>query len=55
MVGVTKQTISGWEHDRRKPDAEDIRALCIALGCSADYLLGLTDDPAGKPTERMGW
>lgn len=21
MVGVTKQTVSGWENDRRKPDA----------------------------------
>ena len=26
MVGVTKQTISGWETDRRVPDADDLRA-----------------------------
>lgn len=24
LVGVTKQTVSGWEHDRRMPDANDI-------------------------------
>jgi transcriptional regulator with XRE-family HTH domain len=48
MVGVTKQTVSGWENDRRKPDAEDIRNLCHALGCTADYLLGLCDDPSGN-------
>lgn len=48
MVGVTKQTVSGWENDRRKPDAEDIRNLCRALGCTADYLLGLCDDPSGN-------
>ena len=44
LVGVSKQTISGWEHNTSKPNAEYIRALCIALDCSADYLLGLTDE-----------
>ena len=43
-VGVTKQTISGWETDRRVPDADVIKALCVALDCTADYLLGLADD-----------
>ena len=44
-VGVTKQTISGWEHDRRIPYSDDLVALCKALGCSADYLLELSDKP----------
>ena len=44
MVGVSKQTISGWEHDTSKPNANYLRELCMALGCSADYLLELTDD-----------
>lgn len=44
MVGVSKQTISGWEHDTSKPNANYLRELCVALDCSADYLLGLTDD-----------
>lgn len=44
MVGVSKQTISGWEHDTSKPNANYLRELCIALDCSADYLLELTDD-----------
>lgn len=47
FVGVSKQTISNWEHDYRKPDANDIRQLCLALECTADYLLGLVDDPRG--------
>ncbi len=47
MVGVTKQTISGWETDRRVPDADDLRALCKVLNCTADYLLEFTDDPNG--------
>lgn len=44
LVGVTKQTISGWERGRRTPNADDLVKLCQALNCSADYLLGLTDD-----------
>jgi len=44
MVGVSKQTISGWEHDTSKPNANYLRELCMALDCSADYLLELTDD-----------
>lgn len=44
LVGVSKQTISGWENDRSKPDANYIRKLCKVLDCSADYLLELTDD-----------
>lgn len=44
LVGVTKQTISGWEHDRRTPDSDDLVKLCLALDCTADYLIGLTDD-----------
>lgn len=27
LVGVSKQTISNWEHDYRKPDAQDIHLL----------------------------
>ena len=46
-VGVTKQTISGWERGRRVPDADAIVALCKALDCSADYLLGLSDELGG--------
>lgn len=44
MVGVSKQTISGWEHDSSKPNANYIRELCRALDCSADYLLELSND-----------
>ena len=47
FVGVTKQTISGWENDRRIPDADNIRELCKALDCSSDYLLELSDNFEG--------
>jgi len=29
----------------RMPDPKTLVKICRALGCSADYLLGLTDDP----------
>ena len=51
LVGVSKQTVSNWEHDRRMPDADNLRELCRALGCTADYLLELAD----SPTEHMRW
>lgn len=47
LVGVTKQTVSGWENDRRLPDANDLRELCRVLDCTADYLLELTDEING--------
>ena len=47
LVGVKKQTVSGWENDHRLPDANDLRNLCRVLDCTADYLLELTNDPHG--------
>lgn len=51
LVGVSKQTVSNWENDRRMPDANNLRALCQALGCTADYLLELSS----SPNERVRW
>lgn len=51
LVGVSKQTISNWEHDYRSPDAENIVKLCKVLGCTSDYLLGLVD----SPNEHVKW
>lgn len=47
LVGVSKPTVSNWENDRRLPDANNLRELCRALDCTADYLLELTNDPRG--------
>lgn len=50
-LDVSKQTISGWENDYRTPNGDDIRALCKLLGCTADYLLELSDNP----NENIKW
>lgn len=38
-----KSTISNYENDYRKPDADMIRKLAEYYGVTADYLLGLTE------------
>jgi len=47
-IGVTKQTISGWENGYRTPDADSLKEMCGVLDCSSDYLLGLSDEIKGN-------
>ena len=42
-IGVHKQTISRWESGKRAPNGEEIRLLVELFGCSADFILGLSD------------
>ena len=42
-INVHKQTISRWKSGKRVPNGEEIRALAVVLGCSGDFLLGITD------------
>jgi transcriptional regulator with XRE-family HTH domain len=44
-VGVTVNAITHIEKGRSDPRASTLYGLCTALGVSADYLLGLTDNP----------
>jgi transcriptional regulator with XRE-family HTH domain len=46
-LGISIGTLSGYERDYRKPDAEMIRRLAELYEVTADYLLGLTNDPKG--------
>lgn len=43
-IGVSDQTISNWEVGLRTPRADLLKKLCVVLGCSADYLLGLSNN-----------
>ncbi|WP_130811428.1 helix-turn-helix transcriptional regulator [Olsenella sp. Marseille-P4559] len=42
-INVHKQTISRWERGERVPNGEEIRLLVELLGCSANFILGLSD------------
>lgn len=40
--------INRYENNKTAPNVEKIARIAETLGCSVDYLLGLTDDPAPK-------
>ncbi len=42
---VSTSTISGYRTGRRSPNVTDLAALAGILGVSADYLIGLKDQP----------
>lgn len=48
LLGVKNNHISGIECGKRTTSAERIALICEHYGVSADYLLGLTDDPEPK-------
>jgi len=47
--GIDPSTVSKWEKGVQLPPSNVLPALCDALGVTADYLLGRTDDPAAPP------
>jgi len=44
-VNVSAQVISNWEREYTDPGHDNVAMLAKVLNCSADYLLGNTDDP----------
>ena len=48
-IGVSDQTISNWEVGLRTPRADLLRRVCLALDCSADYLLRLSSEMEHAP------
>lgn len=50
-LNITYQTISKYERGINSPDAITIAKLADILDCSADYLVGKTDDPDAKIIE----
>jgi transcriptional regulator with XRE-family HTH domain len=47
-AGTDPQSVSAVETGRRDAYSARVAALARALNVSADYLLGLTDDPAPR-------
>jgi len=48
VLGIKKNQVSEIERGNRTTSAERIALICLHYGVSADYLLGLTDDPVPK-------
>lgn len=45
MVGIGNRQIWRYENGKTEPDGEVLAKIAQALNVSADYLLGLSDDP----------
>ena len=43
LLGLTYDSITLWENDKRLPDTQYIIQLCKIFEISADYLLGLEE------------
>lgn len=43
-VGITQAFLAEIENGRKRPSLDVLERLCDALGCSADYLLGISPD-----------
>lgn len=55
-VGVSRSTVTGWIRHQKLPDAHLIHDLCVALQCSADWLLGLAQSPEKRDlSSRIRW
>lgn len=55
-LGVSRSTITGWIRHQKLPDAYLIHDLCVALQCSADWLLGLAQGAEKRdPSSRIRW
>jgi transcriptional regulator with XRE-family HTH domain len=52
-IGLSEQAVNKYESGELRPSIRAFVGLCVALGCSADYLLGATDpiQVPGLPAE----
>ena len=47
-LNVTRKAIADWESNKVLPSFDSIIALAYAFDVSADYILGMTDDPTPR-------
>lgn len=45
-LNTAQQTVGRYETEQRQLDPETIHKLCDIFGCTADYLLGRSEQPA---------
>lgn len=48
LIGLPAATVTGWEKQLHIPRADTIYAICREFHVSADWLLGLKEDPYEK-------
>lgn len=47
-LGLGRSTYNQYENDKREPDVELLARIAEFYGVSADFLLGLSDDPSPR-------
>lgn len=52
LVGVHPNTVRGWERGEYEPTGKNLVQLSTLFGCTAEYLLDLTDDRNGVAVAR---
>lgn len=50
-LNTAQQTVARYETEQRQLDPETIHKLCDIFGCTADYLLGRSEQPAPDLTD----
>lgn len=46
-IGVHENAVLRWENDEAEPMGKSLVSLASLYGCTADYLLGMTDERKG--------
>ena len=44
QIGTSTSVIRNWERNKTAPTLHNLMSMCDALGCSADFILGLKDN-----------
>ena len=44
-TGIDTSQIANFEFGNRKPSLDNLKKLCVGLNVSADYLLGISEEP----------
>ena len=53
LIGVKQSQVSEWLKGKSKPGYDNLKAICLAMNISADYLLGLTTKQNIKQKNRQ--
>lgn len=48
-AGISVSTLLSWERGEKEPLSVNLISLAHLYGCSAEYLLGMTDERNGQP------
>ncbi len=43
IIGVKQGQVSEWLKGKAKPGYDNLRSVCVNLGISGDYILGISD------------